>query len=215
MRASNFDFEYRLQRVLHQALVGAGLATYLLDPVDVVWRFIRDSPQSRMLEHICFAVAALFIGAGAALATWASAHREGTSKGSSLRRRCESARWTGSFLFSLGLSSLLPLAGCLIFVTGEAIRVIRLAQRLRTRSDQSAVSAVAQLESRSIPADWARALREQSGRWGIFLTMIVFSITLVDRQADYGVLATVLFWIGLNYSQTYHAARQLCVAHPE
>jgi hypothetical protein len=209
------EFEYRFQRVLHQALVGAGLATYLLDPVDVVWRFIRESPNRRVLEHVFFAMAALLVGTGAALATWASAHRECTGNGSSLRRRCESARYAGSLLFSLGLSSLLPLAGCLILVVGEAVRVFRLAQRLRSGGDQSALWTIAQPEPRSIQPDWTSGVREQSGRWGIFLTMIVFSITLVDRHADYGVLASVLLWICLNYAQTYHSARQLCLAHPK
>lgn len=43
-----------------------------------------------------------------------------------------------------------------------------------------------------------RAFRAQTVKWGLFLTMIVFSFTLVDRQADILIAASVLVAVLLN-----------------
>ena len=47
---------------------------------------------------------------------------------------------------------------------------------------------------------WGPGFRAQAVKWGLFLTMIVFSFTLVDRQADILIAASVLVAVLLNLS---------------
>ena len=41
-------------------------------------------------------------------------------------------------------------------------------------------------------------MRGEAAKWGLLLTMTVFSITLVDRQADIGAGASYARWALLN-----------------
>jgi len=36
--------------------------------------------------------------------------------------------------------------------------------------------------------NWKKAFRQESGKWGLFLTMIIFTTVPIDRAADYLVL---------------------------
>ena len=58
-------FEYRHQTLVHMAILAVAFATYLFDPDDVVWRFVKDSSTPRELEHAAFFVATVLIGVGA------------------------------------------------------------------------------------------------------------------------------------------------------
>jgi len=49
LRATGFEFRH--QMLLRQSILAAAFSTYLLDPDDVVWRFIRQYPSRRALEH--------------------------------------------------------------------------------------------------------------------------------------------------------------------
>lgn len=172
VRASRF--ETRHPTLLHLLIVGAAWATYLADRDDIVWRMIRSSPSSRALEHAAFSVTALLIGGGAFLCT-----RAGTSN--------SRARILGQWLYALGLATLLPLWGCVFLFAAESFRIARLA--------------LAEREQPRLHANhdgWTTAIRRESVKWGIFATMIVFSVCLIDRVADYGILVSLLAWAVLS-----------------
>lgn len=175
MRAT--DFESRHQTALHQLIVLAAFLTYVADPDDIVWRFIKSSTGDvRLLERAIFAVATALFGIAAYLCT-----RSRTQTKSSSPRQ----RYIGEFLYAIALGSLAPLAGFLILGAGEAIRLLRLA----LRKDE-----IAPRE----PVAWPQAFRLESVKWGLFLTMIVFTITLIDRVAEVLAGASVLLWLTLN-----------------
>lgn len=182
MKATNFEFRH--QTLLRQLLIAAALATYLFDPDDIVWRFIKESRSRTALEHGLFLIATLMICAGATLCTRAAAASQ---------RHPE--QYIGELLFAIGLGSLFPLSGFVLLVAGETIRILRLSRsQLSPSKDQP--------PEREIPVpEWRRAFREQSAKWGIFISMIVFSITLRDRVAEILVCASVLVWALLNLPQ--------------
>lgn len=166
------DFEYRHQRLIHNLIVAAAVLTYLIQPDDIVWRFVKNHADPHALERSAFIVATLFILAGAGICTWARAKNP----------RGGSSRYIGDFVYAIGLGSLLPIAGFVVLVAGEGVRLLRLA----LRGDAAAIE--------SGPR-WGRAIRQEVVKWCLVVTMIVFSITLKDRVAD--VLAAASFVIGL------------------
>lgn len=171
------EFEYRHQTMLSQLLIAAALATYFLDPEDVVWRFIKDQPGRRELEHAIFFFATVLIGGAAVLCTLARAQK--TNGGD---RRVNRQYRAGELLYAAGLGTLMPLAGLVILVAGQAIRILRLAAPPDHANRSS----------------WTRAMRGEAAKWGLLLTMTVFSITLVDRQADIGAGVSYAMWALLN-----------------
>lgn len=177
MRATNF--EYRHQTLLSQLIIAAGLATYLFDPEDVVWRFIKASANRRILEHAVFVAAGILIGAGAALCTRARTAKADDGGPVSAEYQL------GELLYAVGLGTLMPLAGFLIVVTGQAIRILRVMGSERGNPERTS---------------WAGAMRSEAAKWGLLVTMIVFSITLIDRQADVLAGASYLVWLLLNLS---------------
>ena len=199
------EFESRHPVLIQQLIIGAAWATYLFDRVDVVWRFIRQYPQRRALEHLFFLIATLLIGAGAALCTW----------GRSLSRPSEppgpaspvaTSRWLpypqqfGDWLFAVGLASLLPFCGCILLISGESIRLLRLVRRdrLAMNANRSAHAPLTTMQHVVPGPQCGAAFRAQAVKWGLFLTMVVFSFTLVDRQADILIAASVLVAVLLN-----------------
>jgi hypothetical protein len=177
VRATNFEFRH--QTLLRQILIAAALATYLFDPDDIIWKFVKESPSRTGLEHGLFLIATLMICAGATLCTRAAA---------SSQRHPE--QYAGELLFAVGLGSLFPLSGFVLLVAGETIRILRLSRS----KDQPP-------ERQNLVPEWSRAFREQAAKWGIFISMIVFSITLRDRVAEILVSASVLVWALLNLPQ--------------
>jgi len=171
----------RHSTLLHLIVVGAAWTTYLADRDDIVWRMIRDSPSRRALEHTIFSFATLLIGTGALLCTRARA-----SEGISAQTR---PRLLGEWLYALGLATLLPLWGSVLLILGESIRIMRLAL------DREQVPPLPERQVR-----WSPAFLRESVKWGIFATMIAFSVSLVDRVADYGILASLLTWALLSIS---------------
>lgn len=185
MKAS--EFEYHHPKLLHQLLVGTAFLTYLIDPEDIVWRFIKNTSSPHELERVLFLVATVAVAVGAALCTWARAHRIPESNSPvEPRRQIDTPQALGEILFAVGLASLFPLLGFLILVLGETLRVLRLVSR---RDDLSR-----HVEGQP-SATWGTAFRNEAVKWGILITMIVFVITLSDRVAEY--LAAASFLIGL------------------
>jgi len=169
MRPTNF--EYRHQTLIHQLIVGAGFLTYLIDPDDIVWRFVRNSAAPRLWERALFIAATILIAIGAALCT----------QGRALHR----PKFFGELLYAIGLGSLMPLPGFVILVAGESLRILRLMRRPTDAEE-------------TFDSGWGTAFRRETVKWGILLTMIVFSITLKDRHAE--TLAVVSFLVGLLFN---------------
>jgi len=187
------DFEYRHRLLLHELILGAAVLTYLVDRDDIIWRFIKMSPAARPLERALFAVATLLFGISAWVCTRARAYR------SSHR-----FLYLGEYLYAVALASLVPLAGSLILIIGEGIRILRLLRR-------DAESAG--LEGPERP-EWSNALRREVIKWGLFITMVVFTITLRDRTAEILIGASVVLWVVLNLKlSSVCSGLRLCIAN--
>jgi len=180
MKATGFEFRH--QKLLHLLIVSAAACTYLIDGEDVVWRFVKNTATPHTSERAAFLAAAVLVAAGAVLCTWARAHEPAgqTAIAPSILR----LRYLGEFCYAIGLGSLLPLAGLVILVAGEGLRVLRLTGRMADEA-QHPISA-----ADGPPPQWSTGVRREAVKWGILLTMVVFVITLRDRYADVLVLAS-------------------------
>ena len=205
------DFEYRHQTLVHQLIVGAAFLTYLIDREDVVWRFVKDSATPHRLERLIFIVATLLIALGAAMCTRARAHgRPKSSPGTEPHFFRSHPRYLGELCYAIGLGSLVPLAGFVILVGGEALRVFRLIRRDAQNALQPPLSAPRSLahpaEDETNPS-WRKAFRREAVKWGILVTMIVFVITLKDGYAEFLVVASFLVATSFNVPIIGHATR--------
>lgn len=182
MKAS--PFEQRHAWFLRLCIYAAAFCVYFFDRDDFVWRLIRDSPSRRAMEHAVFLLATLMIGAGAWLCTRAEARSGGDR--AHLRMR---GGLLGEWLYAIGLSTLAPLWGCVILIVGESLRILRLGLAQQEESGESSPRRVFRL---------GRAVRMQAAKWGVFATMVVFTISLIDQVADYGIVASLALWALLN-----------------
>jgi len=194
-------FEYRHQTLVHQLIVGAAFLTYLVDRDDVVWRFVKDSAKPHMLERCVFIVATLLIAVGAGICTRARAYpRLISNSRRATDHLLDHPRYAGEISYAIGLGSLAPLAGFLILVGGEGLRVFRLIRRIDDHAEISqqhpppVPPPIAHPVSEQVRFGWKRAFRQEAAKWGILVTMTVFVITLEDRHAE--VLAVASFLIG-------------------
>lgn len=194
-------FEQRHGTLLRQLIVAAAFSTYLFDRDDIVWRFVRESEASRAWERLCFLLATILILFGGSLCTWARANRFATGENASSVREgpyrfIRYPERLGDMLFTIGIASLAPLSGALLLVAGEALRLLRLILRqewlirdaarrgsLPSASEPRSLRLVRE-QSRMRTPNWVRALRHEAVRWGIFITMVVFTATLIDRLAE-------------------------------
>lgn len=148
--------EGNLGSTLRVALLVAGLATYLVSPDDVVWKFVRTSQHARLLEHFGFGLAAVLLGIALLLKVQASTVGALSTT-------------IGSLFQPLGIGSLLPLPGFLLFVVGELGITSLIAER--ESGEQRSLS-------------WKASLAEHTGLCCTCASIIVFSIVLIDRVAD-------------------------------
>lgn len=221
MKAS--EFEYRHQTLVHLLIVGAAFLTYLVDRDDIVWVLVRGRPDQYLLERELFGVAAALIGIGALLRTWAAAKPEAAWAGAAVRVRSDGPyryvrypRQLGNLLFSIGLAFLAPIAGFLLLVLGETLMAVRLIQherQLRNREESSAGEAWRSVGPISkdwtalrVQPSWGKAFRWESAKWGLFLTMIVFTVLLRDRVAEVLAGASFLVWAVLNWAAPANSA---------
>ena len=196
------DFEYRRQTLVHQFIVAAAFLTYFVDREDIVWRFVKDSSAPRGFERFFFIVATVLIAVGAALCTWARVYCRPESV-TDMESYCyfHRARYFGDLLYAIGLASLAPLWGFIILVAAETLRLFRLAQREDARARNLRLHSLPNVSPLISPAAQefhsrlGKAFRQEAVKWGLFLTMVVFVITLKDRLAE--VLAAASFLIGL------------------
>ena len=205
-------FERRHQMLIHLLIVGAAWSTYIIEKDDVVWRFVKDrGAATRPLEHLSFLAATLLIGLGAYICTKADfrliSWRTTTQSGDKVRDRSSSwwkdvllLHYFGEAVYALGFAWLMPLAGFIILILGELIRLGRLSLSHQVSPKNSRHLLVVG------GANWAAAIRLEFLKWGIFVSMAVFTITLIDRHADVLIAASFLLWIFVEW-HTRHAAR--------
>ncbi len=210
MRAT--DFEYRHRTLLHLLVVGLAFLTYLFEPDDIVWALVRDHTTYRaLLERLFFGSGALLMIVSALLQTWAVA--EGGPGVTAFSTVDEPSRYgqhvfyAGRLLFALGLGLLAPLWGAVILFTGEIILTLRLlgmdylgarVELPQHRGNMQGVSV------RPFRNQWRRAVREEAAKWGLAITMVVFTLTLQDRIAEILAAVSFLIWIVLNFSDFVH-----------
>jgi hypothetical protein len=180
--------EIRHATLLRQLIFVAAFATYFADPDDVVWRFIRQFPSRRILEHGLFLLATILIGAAALLCTRASAFIQQASRGDALsaaHRRLRGAQHLGDLLYAIGLASLAPMWESVLLIGGESMRILRLVRYESALSkDREPLEHQSARAINGKPAEpaphWGPAFRLQVTKWGVVLTMIIFTITLID-----------------------------------
>ena len=187
------DFEYRHQTLVHLLIVSVAFWTYLVDRDDIVWVLVRGQSHPQILERFLFAIATLLMGAAAAIGTRARAYSETSNSGQagSLHHPLQ----LGNFLFSVGLGFLMPLPGFVVLVVGGAIVFLRLIRRELPHTNQPLPPPE---PSSGRKSDWGRAFRQESAKWGLFLTMIVFTILLIDRVAEVLAVTSFVVWVLLN-----------------
>jgi hypothetical protein len=200
MRAT--DFEVRNQTLLHFVVVGAALATYAFQRDDIVWALVKGHTDRRLLERIVFAIGTLLIFSSAALLTWvhAKAGSVGASSLVALDRLSFSRGWPylGRILFALGIGLLTPIAGTAILLAGESVLVLRLLGLEYEREPLAIACQDAERLHNSKPLRWSDGLRRESAKWGLALTMVLFTLTLKDSLADILGATSVLLWATLN-----------------
>jgi Na+-transporting NADH:ubiquinone oxidoreductase subunit NqrB len=173
---------------------------------DVVWALVRGQSHPRLLERLFFGVATLLIGVSSAIRTWARACPERDiagreSSGFRVGRSDGAYRYVsypleiGNLLFSIGLGFLAPALGFVLLVMGESVVCFRLIRR--ERENRTALGT---------GTSWGKAFREESAKWGIFVTMIVFTLLLRDRVAEVLAVLSVFVWVLLNGSSFLSSA---------
>lgn len=164
-------FEIRHQTLVHLAIVAVAFLTYAVDRDDIVWALVRSTDRPAFFERLLFALATLLMMTAAVMRTSAR-----------VRPRPGHAMQLGNLLFSVGLGSLFPLPGFVILVIAEAIVFVR----LRLRVESAGVSTLID------------ALRKESAKWGLVVTMIVFTMTLRDSIAEVLAIVSLVVWALLN-----------------
>jgi hypothetical protein len=71
-------------------------------------------------------------------------------------------------------------------MAGETMIFYRLIRHKATRLQDSETS-------------WTDALKKESGKWGLFVTTIVFVVVLNDRLAEILAGLSVFIWVLLNF----------------
>jgi len=226
MRAT--DFEYRHQTLLHLVVVGAAFLTYLFEPDDIVWAFVKDHTTYRaFLERLVFGTGALLILGSAVLRTWASAYRGlGAADGATLfvcngpYRYLQYPLYLGRILFALGLGLLAPVLGNVILLAGETLLLLRLFGRDYQDAAPEHLRQYREQVPRFLPslhprfpadgfrAHWGAALRKEASKWGLAVTMIVFTLTLRDRVAEILAGASLVVWVALNIPDLVRSGRK-------
>ena len=208
------EWEYRHQRLVHLLIVGVSFLTYLVEQDDIVWVLVRGREEARLLERLLFAVATILIGAGAALMTWAGAYAAPPDSGrmppfhrTGPYRRLRYPQHVGTLLFAAGLGLLAPLWGFVVLLVSETLAVSRSIgfERYMNRTESAgpvgpnvAQAVLSGGALREIAPLWSNAFRRESAKWGMFLTMIVFTVLLQDRVAEVLAVVSLLVWAFLN-----------------
>jgi hypothetical protein len=173
--------------IVRAALLLIGVLTYLVSPDDVVWRFIKISPNARLWEHASFGVAAVLLGIALLLKV-----RSGVQPGV-----------TASLLQDIGIGSLLPLPGFLVLVLGDLAANLFLYGRHSTaEADRAELASREEWTSlQTSPLQnyrWKDNLAPHIGLCCAAISMAIFSVVLIDRVADVLFAITALVSITAN-----------------
>ena len=185
----------RLGLIVRAALLLVGLSTYLISPDDVVWRFIRAAPHSRVLEHAVFGTAAAILGFALLLKVKVSVQSENEDGHGPFRITSTVA----SLLQAIGIGSLLPLPGFLLLVLGDAVASLLLGGRHSTAENPRAGRDFRPARSFLQGSRWSSALATHTGLCFAFLSMAIFSVVLIDRVADVLFAMTALASVAANW----------------
>ena len=190
MKATRFESRHRV--LLHRLIITAAFLTYFVDRDDVVWHFIKnDFAHRHVLEHLIFAIAALLAGIAAALCTWTQSQEHSDASN-------RYPKYLGDWLYAVALGTLAPLAGFVILAGVEGIRIVRLAvddsESLNRQQSDLGHAAV-------FPMSHWDAVQQESFKWGMFLVMVAFAVTLRDRLAE--GLAVLVGVVGLLLTSPY------------
>jgi hypothetical protein len=179
----------RLSLIIRAAALTVGLSTYLISPDDVVWRFIKTVPNARVLEHAVFVIAAVILGFALLLKVKASAHLE--NQGSHGPSRITAI--VADLLQAIGIGSLLPLPGFLLLVLCDVAASLLLYSRNSIAEDPGTERSSGRAGRPLQAFRWRDALAAHLGLCLAFLSMAIFSATLIDRVADvlFGMTALV------------------------
>jgi hypothetical protein len=187
---------YRLGLIVRAALLVVGLSTYLISPDDVVWRFIRTAPHPRALEHASFGIAAAILGFALLLKVKASVHRENQDNHGPSRITAAIA----SISQAIGIGSLLPLPGFILVVLGDVVASLLLHDRHSAAEDPRSEGVDSRRARRPLQAlRWRDALISHIGLCCAFLSMVIFSVVLIDRIADVLFAMTALVSVAANF----------------
>jgi hypothetical protein len=194
-------FFVRRPFLIHSVLVVLCWLTYLFDREDVAWRLIQHFADARLLEHLVFLGAAGLIACGIWLGAWPCGN-ETTTEREPLR--AARRRAIGEVLHAAGIATLLPVAGCIGLVCAESIRSA-LYYRWFTRMQNPGELA------RNVPVQLsisgvARYLLVHLGGVVACVAMLVFSITLSDRLADYLFAFMALVFTATRFVRIRQAA---------
>jgi protein-S-isoprenylcysteine O-methyltransferase Ste14 len=216
MRAT--DFEVRHQTLLHLLVVALAFLAYAVQPDDIVWAFVKHHTIYRtLLERLVFGTGALVVLCSAILLTWANAYRSPRADAENPLVACDGPYryfqhpvYFGRLLFALGIGLLAPMAGTAILLTGEVVLVLRLLVRererpmadtlrqYRIRVQEFLPSFRSPFPAQGLPPNWKKGFRNEASKWGLAVTMIVFTLTLRDRVAEFLAGASFLLWFVLN-----------------
>ena len=187
----------RLGLIVRAALLLVGLSTYLISPDDVVWRFIRTAPHPRALEHASFRIAAAILGFALFLKVKASVYRENQANNDAPSRITAAI---ASILQVIGIGSLLPLPGSILVVLGDVVASLLLYDRHSAAEDPRSEGEDSRRARRPLQAfRWRDVLVTHIGLCCAFLSMVIFSVVLIDRIADVLFAMTALVSVAANF----------------
>ncbi len=178
-----------LSSMLRSALLLMSFATYAISPDDVVWSFIMASPHARWLEHLAFGFAALLLGTALCL----KVQNSRAITASSVQEKLANG------LQFFGFGTLLPLPGFVLLVLG-GVGLDFLATEQKCTVPE---------ESSRLPVNtWAGALAAHAGLCCAFVSMVMFSVVLIDRVADVLFATSALISLGASAGRAWRSRQR-------
>jgi hypothetical protein len=184
----------RLSLIFRTGLLLLGLSTYLIFPDDVVWLLIRAARHARVLEHALFGIAAVTLGLALLLRINANAQAKGQGEGGPSAVTATIA----SLLQAIGIGSLLPLSGFLLLVFGDLLASLLLYGRKSIAESPEAEREFRRAEGPLQAFRWRDTLATHIGLCFAFVSMVIFSVVLIDRVADVLFTMTAIVSIAAN-----------------
>jgi hypothetical protein len=190
-----FSLTEKQQSVAHAILLAAAVSTYVFSPDDIVWRFVRNSSHPRAWEHAAFATAAALLGIALLLKINASLHAQNPTSPAASRFTAAIA----NLLQSIGIASLLPVPGFLLLVIGSVAATLFLSTKSSNAKAHTTKPSSPQPASPQQAPQWRPAFFTHIGLCCAFASMLIFSITLIDRVADIIFVITALVSLAATF----------------